>query len=320
MINKVISLLESASSVAIYTHINTDCDAMGSSLALKEVLEQKGKEVDVFANSAFPNNFSFFGDLSFVNQKNNKSKYDLVVCLDAAGEGRLGKYKYTYRKNIKNTLNIDHHITNERFCKTNFVKSASSTCEILFDILCAMKITFTKTICKYLISGIATDTGKFSHSATQKTFTIVSKLLRFGGLKMEEITGPLFNSMTTQVFELLQRAYSQIEFFADKKLALIMFSRKDFEETKTTLDDVDVFPDIPLQLEKVEFAILASEDDKGYFRVSLRSKGEISAREVAESFGGGGHLNASGCKIFGEFNEVKEKLISNTLEIMGWKR
>ena len=91
-----------------------------------------------------------------------------------------------------------------------------------------------------------------------------------------------------------------------------MFSKQDFAETKTTLDDVDVFPDIPLQLENVQFAILASEDDKGYFRVSLRSKGEVSAREVAESFGGGGHLNASGCKIFGEFNEVKERLISST--------
>lgn len=320
MINKVINLLENSKSVAIYTHINTDCDAMGSSLALKEALEQKGKEVDVFVNSAFPNNFHFFGDLSFVNQKTNKEKYDLVVCLDAAGEGRLGKYKFTYRKNVKNTLCIDHHMSNENFCKTNYIQEASSTCEILFDILTKMKVHFTKSMCKNLISGIATDTGKFAHSATSKTFTVVSKLLKFGELSMEEITGPLFNSMTMEVFELLQRAYSKIEFYADKKLAVVMFSKQDFAETKTTLDDVDVFPDIPLQLENVQFAILASEDDKGYFRVSLRSKGEVSAREVAESFGGGGHLNASGCKIFGEFNEVKESLISNTLEILGWKR
>lgn len=75
-----------------------------------------------------------------------------------------------------------------------------------------------------------------------------------------------------------------------------------------------------MQLQKVKFAILASEDDKGYFRVSLRSKGDISARDVAESFGGGGHLNASGCKLFGEFDDIKERLISSSLEILGWKR
>ena len=99
-----------------------------------------------------------------------------------------------------------------------------------------------------------------------------------------------------------------------------MFSSDDFKKTSTTLDDVDVFPDIPLQLECVKFAILASEDDKGYFRVSFRSKGEISAKDVAESFGGGGHLNASGCKIFGTFNDVKETLLNNSLEILGWKK
>lgn len=320
MINKVVKLLEESKSVAIYTHINTDCDAMGSSLALKEALEQKGKEVDIYANSAFPNNFSFFGDLSFINKKTCNAKYDLIVCLDSAGEGRLGKYKYSYRKATRNTLCIDHHLQNERFCKLNYIKESSSTCEILFDILSLMNIHFTTSMCKCLISGIATDTGKFSHNVSSKTFATLSKLLRFGKIDMEDITGPLFNSMTLEVFELLKRAYSKMEFYSENKLAIIMFSKQDFIEANVTLDEVDAFPDIPLQLECVQFAILASEDDKGYFRISLRSKGDISARDVAESFGGGGHLNASGCKLFGEFDEIKEKLISNSLEILGWKR
>ena len=97
-----------------------------------------------------------------------------------------------------------------------------------------------------------------------------------------------------------------------------MFDREDFIETHTTLDDTDALPDIPLQLRDVQFGILASEDDKGYFRVSFRSKGDISARAVAESFGGGGHKNASGCKIFGNFDDVKQQLIDNTLQILGW--
>jgi len=99
-----------------------------------------------------------------------------------------------------------------------------------------------------------------------------------------------------------------------------MFNRNDFFETNTTLDDPDALPDIPMQIKNVEFAILASEDDKGYFRVSFRSKGDISARAVAESFGGGGHLNASGCKIFGELKEVKQKLLDAALSILGWER
>ena len=101
--------------------------------------------------------------------------------------------------------------------------------------------------------------------------------------------------------------------------ALVMFKRQDFIDSGTTLDDTNAFPDLPLQLESVQFCILASEDDKGYFRVSFRSKGDISARSVAESFGGGGHPNASGCKIFGSFDEVKQRLIDSTIQVLGWK-
>lgn len=320
-INEVAKLINEANKVSIYIHINTDCDAMGSSLALREALILMGKQADVYVNSNFPNNFKFYGDLDFVNKKSVEGKYDLAICLDSATEGRLGKYKFTYRKGVEKTLAIDHHhLSNEQFCKFNYIKESSSTSEILFELLIFMKVKLTPYICKCLISGILTDTGRFTHSIKPKTLMVVSKLLKYGTLKMEEITTPLFNSLTYEVFNLMQMAYQKMEFYSDKHLALIMFSREDFIKTSTTLDDVDIFPDIPLQLECVKFAILASEDDKGYFRVSFRSKGELSAKDVAESFGGGGHLNASGCKIFGSFEDVKNQLLNNTLEILGWKK
>ncbi len=320
-LNEVSKILLEANNVAIYTHINTDCDAMGSTLALREALLSLGKRVDVYANSNFPNNFKFYGDLSFVNKKTCEEKYDLAVCLDCATENRLGKYKFTYRRGVKYTLAIDHHhLANENFCKFNYIKDASSTAEALFDILIFMKIKLTTFMCKCLFSGIATDTGKFMHSVRQKTMIVVSKLMKYGGFKVEEVTTPLFNSLQYEVFELMQIAYKKIEFYCNRNLAMIMLSREDFEKTNTTLDDVDVFPDIPLQLDDVKFAILASEDDKGYFRVSFRSKGVISAKDVAVSFGGNGHLNASGCKIFGGFDEVKQRLLDNTLQTLGWKK
>ena len=321
MLSDVAKIIRESNNISIYTHINTDCDALGSSLALREAHKQMGKNADVYVNSNFPNNFKFYGDLSFVNHKTVEGKYDLAICLDSATEGRLGKYKFTYRKGVKNTLAIDHHhLSNEAFCKMNFIKESSSTSEILFELLISMKVKLTKYMCKCLISGILTDTGRFTHSIKPKTLFVVSKLLKYGELKMEEITTPLFNSMTFEVFNLMQLAYDRIEFYSDKRLAMIMFSNEDFKKTSTTINDVDAFPDIPLQLECVKFAILASEDDKGYFRVSFRSKGELSAKDVAESFGGGGHLNASGCKIFGTFEEVKDKLLSISLEILGWKK
>ena len=322
MLTKVVDILKSSNNVSIYVHINTDCDAMGSSLALKLALESLGKKVDIYANSNFPLAFEFYGDyIKTINTKTVEGKYDLAVCLDCASEGRLGKYKFTYRKGIKNTLAIDHHhLSNDMFCKFNCVKEASSTAEILFELLIYMKVQLNPYICKCLISGILTDTGRFTHSVKPRTLEVVSKLLKYGKLKIEDVTTPLFNSMEYRVFNLLQLAYQKIEFYSENKLAIIMFSKEDFKNTNTTLDDVDAFPDIPLQLECIKFAILASEDDKGYFRVSFRSKGELSAKDVAETFGGGGHLNASGCKIFGSFDEVKDRLLNNSFEVLGWKK
>lgn len=320
MFEKIIKLLNEANNVSIYSHINTDCDAMGSSLALKLALEQLGKKVDVYSNSNFPSNFKFYGEYMNTINKKTCEKYDLVVCLDTPNENRLGKYKFTYRKGVKNVVVIDHHtLSNEKFARFSYVLESSSTCEILFGILRKLKIEFTQEISKFLLSGILTDTGRFSHSVTPKTLSIVSKLLAFGEMDMESLTTPLFNSMSFSSFEMLKKLYKNIEFFSDNKFALVMFKREDFVETGTTLDDTNAFPDLPLQLESVQFCILASEDDKGYFRVSFRSKGDISARSVAESFGGGGHPNASGCKIFGSFDEVRQKLIDSTLEVLGWK-
>lgn len=320
MFEKIIKLLSDAENISIYSHINTDCDAMGSSLALKLALQQLGKHVDVYSNSNFPTNFKFYGEHIALLNKKTCDKYDLCVCLDTPNEGRLGKYKFTYRKNVKNVIVIDHHtLSNEKFGRFSYVLEASSTCEILYGVLKKLNINFDRDICRFLLSGILTDTGKFSHSVTPKTIRIVSKLLHFGGLDMESLTTPLFNSMSYSSFEMLKKLYERIEFYSDNKFALVMFKRQDFIETGTTLDDTNAFPDLPLQLESVQFAILASEDDKGYFRVSFRSKGEISARSVAETFGGGGHPNASGCKIFGSYEDVKQQLIDSTINVLGWK-
>lgn len=320
MFEKIIKLLNDAKNISIYSHINTDCDAMGSSLALKLALEQLGKNVDVYSNSDFPSNFKFYGEFMYGVNKKNCEKYDLAVCLDTPNENRLGKYKFSYRKGVKNVVVIDHHyLSNEKFSKYTYVLESSSTCEILYSVLKKLNINFDENISKFLLSGILTDTGKFSHSVTPKTIRIVSKLMAYGKFDMESLTTPLFNSMSFNSFEMLKKLYNNIEFYCDRKFALVMFKRQDFIDSGTTLDDTNAFPDLPLQLESVQFCILASEDDKGYFRVSFRSKGDISARSVAESFGGGGHPNASGCKIFGSFDEVKQRLIDSTIQVLGWK-
>ena len=319
-LDKVIEILKNAQTVAIFMHINADCDAMGSSLALQKALISLGKVADVFVDSQFQSSFKVFGNLDFVN-KQTCPKYDLSVCLDCSTEARLGKYKHLYKKFAKDTLLIDHHVSgSERYCNTNYERNTSSTAEILFDVIDLLDAGFSQDICKFLLAGIFTDTGKFTHKVSSKTFLVAYRLLSYGKLRVEDICDAMFNSISMGAFNITKLAYQKMEFFCDNRFALLMFKNQDFIDNDTSLNEINGLADLPLQVGSVEIAILASEDDKGYFKVSMRSKGDVSSRLVAKSFGGGGHFNAAGCKIFGEYDEVRQRLIDATCTCLGWKR
>ena len=56
---KSIKLLKKAKTIALFSHVSPDPDTIGSTLALKLMLEQIGKKVDVFCDSEKNLNYSF---------------------------------------------------------------------------------------------------------------------------------------------------------------------------------------------------------------------------------------------------------------------
>ena len=134
-IEKICSILKSNKTFSIYTHINTDIDAIGSSLALKRALTKLGKTAHLFVDSIFPNNAYMFEDVDKINQE-KLSEYDCCVVLDCGDEARLGRLKYKYRKNVKTAICIDHHLENSVPVKNKLVDTnVSSTCELIYLII-----------------------------------------------------------------------------------------------------------------------------------------------------------------------------------------
>jgi phosphoesterase RecJ-like protein len=103
------------------------------------------------------------------------------------------------------------------------------------------------------------------------------------------------------------RTMNKIRFELDDRLAFITVTQKDFEETGTDKSQTEGFVDFPLSIDGVEVAIALMEVKAGQYKASLRSK-NINVNAVAAKFGGGGHLLASGCMLFGEYEEVVERL------------
>ena len=121
-LEKIADVIKTYKSFAIYSHVHTDIDAVGSSLALKVGLEGLGKTAHVFIDSQLtPNAYSLKGADLINNQK--QKEYDVAIVLDLSDESRLGRLKYKYRKNVKTTICIDHHLDPQDFCRFMYVNN-----------------------------------------------------------------------------------------------------------------------------------------------------------------------------------------------------
>ena len=315
-LEQIANVIKGNKSFSLYIHVHTDIDAIGSSLALKRAIEKMGKIANVFVDSTFPNNAYMFEDTKLINNQSQR-EYDVAIVLDSNDENRIGRFKYKYRKNVKTTMLLDHHLDSPRFAKYNYVDTnVSSTCEVVYRIIKELGVEFDKEMCRLLISGIYTDTGclKFSNSYPS-TFKIVAELLDKSGLAMDEITVPLLSSLTVEAFNLRKLAHNRIEFFEDNQIAVMTLVAKDFKEIGVAFDETKGITDIAMQIGSVKIVALVSEGDQepGVHYISFRTKGDYNAKRIAETFGGGGHLKASGCKI-AEPLEVAKKYVLDALK------
>lgn len=314
--SKYAELINNAKTVAIFTHINTDGDAIGSSLALRKMLINMGKKADIVVDSTLPHHIQFLPGIESVNEK-TCDKYDLHIALDSASLDRLGRKKFKFGKKVA-TIQIDHHRGNPNFAESNIVdEKASSTCELLYNVILSLDQKIDAEMAECLIVGIFTDTGNLTFSnAKSSTFNVVSKLLKIFGKSVGTITEPLNNSISMDVFNLKQYVYKTIDFQLDNELAICYLDEKIFNETHTSIDDTKGLVYVPFELKSVRMAAILSKDKEGAIFGSIRTKRDVPASSVAEAFGGGGHINAAGFKSYNSFEEIKAQIIAEAKKVL----
>ena len=236
------------------------------------------------------------------------NEIDLFVSVDSAELNRIGVFAPSFAAFKGNTLNIDHHISNPRYAKYNYVLSDSTaTCEILPEILEAAGFEITKEIADLLALGLLTDSGNFSHrDVSEKTFLVAAKLKKCGA-DICDIGYEMFTRQTKARAMLYARVLGKMRFELEDKLAFLTVTQKDFDETGTDKSQTEGFVDFPLSIDGVEVSVSLMEVKKNQYKASLRSR-RVNVNAVADKFGGGGHVLASGCMLFGEYEEVVERL------------
>ena len=309
-LEEIAKRIKRAKNVAIFTHMRPDGDAFGSALALSCALDNLGIQNEVCVETDVPSNLAFVEGIGKV-QKSPSLEYDLLVTVDCSEIQRLGalsdEFLRAQRKKI-DTINVDHHVSNPDYAKWNFVRECSANCMNVAALIKDMGAPFDKKTAEYLLLGLLTDSGNFSHDdVTEETLSLAARLVA-AGADIRYYNYMLFKRQSKQRAALYALTMSGMRYFHDDRFALIVVPREMMEKCRADNGMTEGFVDFPLNVDGVEVAASVMEVKYRQYKISLRSKEYADVNKIAGTFGGGGHIRAAGCMLFGELEDVVDRL------------
>jgi bifunctional oligoribonuclease and PAP phosphatase NrnA len=319
--SNVRDFIERYDSFFICGHETPDGDALGSEIALYLALKKLGKEARIVNADPAAEKYGYLdpeGAISTLDQDisvsydlpENHSEWALFI-LDTNDIGNIGHVNTKILPFVAEYYIIDHHESGEDLINDNHVEeNASSTCEILYELIIDLKVSIDLEIATALYTGIMYDTGSFIYPKTSaRTFEIAYKLVSIG-VKPNEMYQHIYESNSVPALKLQSRVLATLVFYYDQHVALQIMLKNDIEECGARYEEADSFINIPLKSKDVRVSVFFKENEQGILRCSLRSKGNINVAEIAQNFGGGGHRTAAGFKSSFKLETIKEKVIS----------
>ncbi|HVM59566.1 MAG TPA: bifunctional oligoribonuclease/PAP phosphatase NrnA [Verrucomicrobiae bacterium] len=312
-------LLRTQNSFLVLTHYRPDGDAVGSQLALVLLLQGLGKTVEAWNDDAVPAKFRFLPASQLITRPPAEPKdFDVVIAIDTSTWQRVGSAAQRIG-NRKHFVNIDHHVSNEKFGEINWiVPEAPASGQIAFELIRRGGFPLTRDIATCLFAAISTDTGSFSYGSTTSESLRVAAELVDTGINVGEICRQVYESYPYARLMLLQKALAQLQLADHKRIAYTWVTVEMFEESGAKREDTEGLIDYARAIEGVVVALLFEElPEAGKFRVSLRSKNpKVDVNSVARRFGGGGHREAAGARFTGEPHEIERKVLAAVSEAL----
>ena len=289
----------------VVSHYNPDADAYGSTLALGLAIESTGKIVHFLNQDGMIAKFNFLPSASKIIST-PPAEVDCIFILDCGDEKRTGDNLVLPKAKLK--VNIDHHISNNKFGDLALVDTkASSTCELVFSVI---EELISPDVATNLLAGIYADTGSLRYGNTsKKTLLIVSKLLE-AGADLTLISKKLFGAHTFSSVKLQSMALSAMRI--ENAVAWVVVTKDMLEASKATSEDADGLAEKGRDIEGVKIAAsVRFSPQENLWRISLRTHDpEIDLSSVASEFGGGGHKAAAAFRWRKSYEELENKLLS----------
>jgi phosphoesterase RecJ-like protein len=298
----VLDEIRRADRFIVVTHENPDGDALGSLIAMQEILTALGKDSVMFIDAEefpLPHEYRFLPLPGLVTTPPEDLAERTSLYLDCGNLDR-GPGEALEHPGTK-ILNVDHHHDNTRFGTVNHVvPEASCTAEIVWDLMHALGVDFTIIIAEALYVGLVTDTGRFMYENTGTQAHLMAAELIDAGVDVHEIYRRVYEGVPYGKLALLARGLARIERFDDGRLTLSRLTTEDFTESGAEESYSEGVIDHLRAVEGTAVAALVrdrigSSDDERPRKVSLRSSDDrVDVSRIARAQGGGGHRGAAG--------------------------
>ena len=285
-----------------------DGDGVGSSLGLCWLLRSLGKSAEVIVRGDIPPSYrSLPGAEEIRDVETLDKEYDAVFVIECSDLERPGI------KGLENqlTVNIDHHATSEHFGTVNWIDpTASAVGEMIYNLCKAIGGRVTREIAECVYMALVTDTGSFHFpNTTERTLKVASELVK-AGANPASVSEAVYNNYPWSRIELMRQVLDTVKRDPTGRVAS-MRQTLDMRSKAGAIDgDNNGFVNIPLAAREVLAVVYMREVGADKYRVSLRSKGNINVAKVAEKFGGGGHKNAAGLSVEGDWDVKEAELVA----------
>ncbi|MDL2248791.1 bifunctional oligoribonuclease/PAP phosphatase NrnA [Tyzzerella sp. OttesenSCG-928-J15] len=295
VIEKIIEQIFMSHSIAIAGHVSPDGDAVASCLALARCVKKLGKEPVVLLESA-PKRYSFIAGQEFIKFDGYEQlKPDLFISCDCGSKERMGKAEHLF-DSMENTVVVDHHISNNNYGRLNYVDPhASSTCEMVYDII-ALVDNIDVEIASAIYTGIIFDTGGLRFGSTSPdTMVKISKLMEYN-IPFTEIYTKTMLTHSYEETQIFSKAIGKMKFAENLPIVFTSVSLEEMQAVNAGKEDLEGIVEYMLNTKGAAVSVFIYQTGENMSKASFRSV-RFNVNEIAANWGGGGHVNASGATL-----------------------
>lgn len=313
-------LIRESETIVCVCHQNPDGDALGACLAWTEVLHTLfQKEAQIIVPDQYPDYLKWLPNTEKIIRYDKHREgcdwvlqhCDLVFCLDFNTAERTDQMCQPLCSSPAKKVLIDHHL--DPTVNTVITVShpeASSTCELVFRLAWQLGgfEQLTKHFAVPVYCGMMTDTGGFTYnSCDPEIFFIISQLLT-KHINKDKIYRNVYHNFSENRLRLTGFVmYERLVVDSARHASYFTITREDMKRFHFIKGDAEGLVNMPLQIKGHKLSISLREDTEkdNLIWVSLRSVDQFPCNQMAaQFFNGGGHLNASGGRLYCSIDEA----------------